>query len=128
MGFNPPEGAIVEDGVEYPRTFEIESLPRDSNFTLRGTADVPTNQIANGTLVLDIVVRSVFDPQTEFIYTIEYDFLGESWITDEEEDSYSFTEFASDMTDLFMAWWLVCLLYTSPSPRDATLSRMPSSA
>ena len=27
-------------------------------------------------------------------------------------------------------WWAVCgcLLYTSPSPRDATLSRMPSSA
>ena len=26
-------------------------------------------------------------------------------------------------------WWLYsCLLYTSPSPRDATLSRMPSSA
>ena len=24
--------------------------------------------------------------------------------------------------------WLICLLYTSPSPRDATLSRMPSSA
>ena len=24
--------------------------------------------------------------------------------------------------------WEVCLLYTSPSPRDATLSRMPSSA
>ena len=25
-------------------------------------------------------------------------------------------------------WVIVCLLYTSPSPRDATLSRMPSSA
>ena len=25
-------------------------------------------------------------------------------------------------------WWNGCLLYTSPSPRDATLSRMPSSA
>ena len=24
--------------------------------------------------------------------------------------------------------WRPCLLYTSPSPRDATLSRMPSSA
>ena len=24
--------------------------------------------------------------------------------------------------------WDICLLYTSPSPRDATLSRMPSSA
>ena len=26
------------------------------------------------------------------------------------------------------AWRKDCLLYTSPSPRDATLSRMPSSA
>ena len=25
-------------------------------------------------------------------------------------------------------WFRDCLLYTSPSPRDATLSRMPSSA
>ena len=25
-------------------------------------------------------------------------------------------------------WFWDCLLYTSPSPRDATLSRMPSSA
>ena len=25
-------------------------------------------------------------------------------------------------------WYIDCLLYTSPSPRDATLSRMPSSA
>ena len=28
----------------------------------------------------------------------------------------------------FMDWVGICLLYTSPSPRDATLSRMPSSA
>ena len=27
-----------------------------------------------------------------------------------------------------LRWPEVCLLYTSPSPRDATLSRMPSSA
>ena len=26
------------------------------------------------------------------------------------------------------AWSMVCLLYTSPSPRDGLLSRMPSSA
>ena len=28
----------------------------------------------------------------------------------------------------FLASTYACLLYTSPSPRDATLSRMPSSA
>ena len=30
--------------------------------------------------------------------------------------------------DNFSARYDLCLLYTSPSPRDATLSRMPSSA
>ena len=28
----------------------------------------------------------------------------------------------------YSIWMLICLLYTSPSPRDATLARMPSSA
>ena len=27
-----------------------------------------------------------------------------------------------------VSWWYICLLYTSPSPRDRTRSRMPSSA
>ena len=32
-------------------------------------------------------------------------------------------------TNVFLgALYVLCLLYTSPSPRDATLSRMPSSA
>ena len=107
MKFNLPEGAIVEDGVEYPRTFEINSLPQDSNFTIRGTAQVPSDQIANGTLILDIVVRSIFDPETEFIYTIEYEFLGESWIEEEDDESYSFSDFTSDAIEIFLGWWLV---------------------
>ena len=32
------------------------------------------------------------------------------------------------LTRFLMGRWKTCLLYTSPSPRDATLSRMPSSA
>jgi hypothetical protein len=107
MGFNLPEGAIVEDKVENPRTFEMDSLPRDSNFTVRGTAEIPTDQVANGTLVLEIVVRSIFDPETEFIYKIEYEFLGESWIEDKEEKSYSFSDLTSDIAELFMGWWLI---------------------
>ena len=34
----------------------------------------------------------------------------------------------ADLADVFFVAFLRCLLYTSPSPRDATLSRMPSSA
>ena len=43
----------------------------------------------------------------------------------EQADLVVFTECA--LTPFFSHWW-ICLLYTSPSPRDATLSRMPSSA
>ena len=32
------------------------------------------------------------------------------------------------VTDEFLEWCKDCLLYTSPSPRDRLLSRMPSSA
>ena len=36
----------------------------------------------------------------------------------------------TDLTkgEIFADRYKICLLYTSPSPRDATLSRMPSSA
>ena len=36
--------------------------------------------------------------------------------------------FVSPMADMTGRMAYTCLLYTSPSPRDATLSRMPSSA
>ena len=35
---------------------------------------------------------------------------------------------AADPTDVFLPLLIACLLYTSPSPRDRTRSRMPSSA
>ena len=34
----------------------------------------------------------------------------------------------ASLINIFIAVWLVCLLYTSPSPRDISGSRMPSSA
>ena len=39
-------------------------------------------------------------------------------------------DFGDYKREQFQRWkeYLDCLLYTSPSPRDATLSRMPSSA
>ena len=36
--------------------------------------------------------------------------------------------FISDMAHTILAYTKCCLLYTSPSPRDRTRSRMPSSA
>ena len=53
--------------------------------------------------------------------------------SEQEEDDTAF-EYATDLMSLGMLYLEFrdavrdCLLYTSPSPRDATLSRMPSSA
>ena len=35
---------------------------------------------------------------------------------------------SGNLMNLFGSWSRLCLLYTSPSPRDRTRSRMPSSA
>jgi len=109
MGFAPPEGAIIDGDSSQPRTFELGNLPRGANFTLRGTAELPTDQAANGTLVLDIVVRSIFDPETEFVYTIEEEFLGKQWKSDQESEGYSFSEFVDDFMLIAKGWWLVVL-------------------
>ena len=46
-----------------------------------------------------------------------------------QEQIFSFVENATRMTPLgLLVLLIVCLLYTSPSPRDGLLSRMPSSA
>ena len=39
-----------------------------------------------------------------------------------------YTKIGNLKEEYFNDWYETCLLYTSPSPRDATLSRMPSSA
>ena len=43
-------------------------------------------------------------------------------------DFHVFEPLENSQIDLLGEKYSVCLLYTSPSPRDATLSRMPSSA
>jgi hypothetical protein len=115
MGFTPPNGAIIDGDSERPRTFELGNLPREANFTLRGTAELPADQTANGTLVLDIVVRSIFDPETEFIFTIEEEFLGKQWKVEQEKERYSLSELVRDIGLIIKGWWLivVCVAISS---------------
>ena len=49
-----------------------------------------------------------------------------TWVSD-SGNIYHFTDETLDSLKSSYEIW-GCLLYTSPSPRDATLSRMPSSA
>ena len=52
----------------------------------------------------------------------------DEWAKEAEADTYFlFNSILVEMRDVFVPD-LDCLLYTSPSPRDRTRSRMPSSA
>ena len=64
-------------------------------------------------------------------------YLFETYVDTEEEpeadqnelrDELARAGFGDPEIDRALDWLDACLLYTSPSPRDATLSRMPSSA
>ena len=44
------------------------------------------------------------------------------------QKTYRDTTLYTSLSPCMMCSGTICLLYTSPSPRDATLSRMPSSA
>ena len=56
-------------------------------------------------------------------YDISSESVNGRHLADEDTTSVGESQLAESST-----WWMICLLYTSPSPRDKRQSRMPSSA
>lgn len=79
MSFILPENAVVEDNVEYPRSFEINDIPVGSNFTLRAWVELPADQQSNGTIWVNTSIRSIFSPETVFQQTTSSEYLGVPW-------------------------------------------------
>tara|TARA_B110000459_G_C16625851_1_gene505713 strand:+ start:14279 stop:16744 length:2466 start_codon:yes stop_codon:yes gene_type:complete len=110
MTFIPPSDAIIEDGVELPRSFEINDLPLASNFTIRAWAEIPEEQNSNGTMYLYTTIRSKFAPDQPFVFTSSVDYLGQSWREEVEEDTdFSFSKLASDIQLIVKSWGLIII-------------------
>ena len=89
------------------------------------TANCPTPL---SLLLCRVINRGIEDP-----FRLWPDMVSEDERDSDAEQMHDSSELASLVGDIFAADESVnpsqsCLLYTSPSPRDATLSRMPSSA
>ena len=65
---------------------------------------------------------------THTVGNITWTWNGSSWTAAAAGSSYGDSDVATYLNGNWDTHILPCLLYTSPSPRDATLSRMPSSA
>ena len=82
-------------------------------------ADPPYNLQLNGNLCRPdhTMVKAVTEDWDRFSNFQDYDLFCEKWLTE-----------AKRLLKPNGALWVICLLYTSPSPRDLSTSRMPSSA
>ena len=111
MAFIPPFIAIVEDGVEFPRSFEIDDIPTGANFTLRAWVEIPVDQQANGTIWINTTVRSKFSPEIEFIHTSSADYKGIPWqpAAEEDEPLIDFAQIMSTTWLVLKAWSFVIL-------------------
>ena len=128
----------------------------DTVISLSGQGSTEGNNIQytwttlNGNIISGVneIICTIDAPGTYILTVLDIDngcFISES-ITVEENiiapiadagEAYEFDCIQSELTlqatasqgnEFIYQWSTFCLLYTSPSPRDATLSRMPSSA
>ena len=105
----PAKGAITDIWIEEATETDKKTVRNLYKRQRGGDPDVPKR------------VTLSFNPimQTNWIYEEYFSPIG--WLEDQ-------TEYISDDLTILKTWYIHCLLYTSPSPRDRQRSRMPSSA
>lgn len=105
MAFIPPFIAEVEEGVENPRSFEVNDIPLGYNFTIEAWVQLPMDQSSNGTVYINTSIRSKFAPEIEFIHMSTGDYLGIPWQPEPEaDDTFTLPEFISTSILYLKAW------------------------
>ena len=134
---NPLGNTLMNDYVDEPNKEDsIDKLPLEANPTYGKTPSYETNYN-------EITENNINEKTKEFIYENDKDnkdiqklftSLGDQMNFDKQMRQFHTmpnTTIPNDQSS-FLTYCYgnlpSCLLYTSPSPRDATLSRMPSSA
>jgi hypothetical protein len=135
MGFYPPDDAVYEEGIEYPRSFELNEIPLNSNFTIRAWIQLPQDQVNNGTVYINTTIRSRFVPELPFVYTSTGDYLGKQWQPAvEEEERIDWSALANTAVLYLKAWSGVlfsialagAVLYKAVVDRERRLERNES--
>ena len=109
MTLIPPTGSTTEDGVEFPRSFEISNIGYGANFTVRAWAEIPTDQVSNGTMFLNVTVRSSFAPDEPISFSTSIEYLGNQWQTKSSAtEQTTFSAILDDTISVIFAWkWVI---------------------
>jgi hypothetical protein len=109
MGLIPPLGAEYEDGADPVRSFEIEDLPIGDNITLRAWFDLPNDERVNGTVYVNLSVRSRYVPEQTFQETVIAPYLGVPWQEGANEQGFDLGALAGQAWGLFQVTWHIVL-------------------
>ena len=114
----------LNGGVDY--YLSLRTVDEAGNVSDFISASTPFSFVLDNTGAIPTITSSEVSPSTSTSFPITVTF---------DEDVFNFNASSIDITNGSVGNFnqvsgsvYTCLLYTSPSPRDATLSRMPSSA
>lgn len=115
MSFIPPNGAIYEAGIEYPRSFEINDINLDSNFTVRAWANIPLDQTSNGTMYLNISIRSIFTPDEPIQFSTSVDYFGTKLQSSEvKTNEKTLGDYVEITVEIVTSWfWIIISVLAS---------------
>ena len=109
MTLIPPTGSTIEEGVEFPRSFEISNIGYGANFTVRAWAEIPLDQTSNGTMFLNVTIRSNFAPDEPISFSTSVEYLGNQWQTKSSaNEQNNFAAILDDTISVIFAWkWVI---------------------
>ena len=115
------------DGTPVTLTINVDPIPVVSAMAngqlVNGTTDPMVQLCDEETLTITSLMYGTADASTLLNVNFAYTNVDAASFAPEGDNTFTGTAFRSGFEGND-----ICLLYTSPSPRDATLSRMPSSA
>ena len=109
MGLIPPAGAQYEDDADPIRSFEVEDLPIGDNITLRAWFELPSNEQVNGTVYVNLSVRSRYVPEQTFQETVIAPYLGVPWQEGAKDGGFDIGALAGQAWGLFQVTWHILL-------------------
>ena len=115
ISFIPPNGAIYEAGIEYPRSFEINGISLESNFTVRAWANIPLDQTSNGTMYLNISIRSIFTPDEPIQFSTSVDYFGTKLLSSEvKTNEKTLGDYVEITVEIVTSWfWIIISVLAS---------------
>lgn len=115
MSLIPPNEAIYESGIEYPRSFEINDIDLASNFTVRAWAEIPVDQISNGTMYLNVSIRSIFTPDEPIEFTTSVQYYGTNGQDDKvKTNEKTLGDYVEITTEIVKSWfWIIISILAS---------------